>query len=264
MPEFKGLSLFPRPVIHSSWYKEPEPFAGQTVLVVGAGPSGMDLIIDISSHARVVYLSNKKGLLKTKVPKNVEQLPGITELRDDGQVCFENGEERSVDCVVLATGYLYSFPFLTEESGIKTEQGKRVTYLYKHTFNVAHPSMVITGVNSGFVPFPTFDLQVQWILAVWRGDTTLPSKQEMIDDIEETYQSRLREGFPPHRAAHFLGEKRWELNDQFVLSGGLKPPPPVTRLIFDKVAFHRAHHVLEYRDASIQVLSETEFSSTYK
>ena len=86
----------------------------------------------------------------------------------------------------------------------------------------------------------------------------------MIDDVEETYQSRLREGFPPHRAAHFLGEKRWELNDQFVSLGGLKSPPPVVKLIYNKVMFHRAHHVLEYRDASILVLSDTEFSSTYK
>ena len=149
VPELNGLSSFPRQIFHSSWYKEPEPFAGQAVLVVGAGPSGMDLIIDLSSHAQVVYLSSRKGLLKTKVPDNVKQLPGITELKEDGRVCFENGEERSVDCIVLATGYLYSYPFLTEDSGIKTEQGRRVTYLYKHTFNVSHPSMAVVGVNSG-------------------------------------------------------------------------------------------------------------------
>ena len=246
-------------MIHSSWYKEPEPFKHQSVLVVGAGPSGMDLVIDLAAHARVVYLCSRVTP-KSKVPENVQKLPGISELKEDGRVCFENGEERSVDCVVLATGYLYSYPFLSEESGIKVVEGKRVTHLYKHTFNVAHPSMAVVGVNSGLIPFPTFDLQVQWIVRVWRGMNALPPKQEMIRDVDAVYESRLQDGLPPHRAGHYLGDKRWEFNEQLSQLGGIEPPPPVVRPLYDLVREQRACDVATYRDNTFTIINNKEFS----
>ncbi len=259
VPQLRGLSSFPRPVLHSSWYKEPEPFKNQTVLVVGAGPSGMDLIIDLATQARVVYLSSRVTP-KSKVPENVENVSSISELKEDGCVRFENGEERSVDCVVLATGYLYSFPFLSEESGIKVVEGKRVTHLYKHTFNVAHPSMAVVGVNYGFIPFPTFDLQVQWILRVWRGENVLPLKQEMFVDVDAVYKSRLQDGLPPHRAGHYLGDKRWEFNEQLSQLGGIEPPPPVVRPLYDLVREQRACDVAHYKDFSFTIINDKEFS----
>ena len=256
MPEIKGLSSFPRPVSHSHWYREPEPFAGQAVLVVGTGPSGEDLIVDLSPHAKVVHLSSRNGPLKSKVPQNVEQLPGISELKEDGSVCFENGEERSVDCVVLATGYLYSYPFLSEESGIKVVEGKRVTHLYKHTFNVAHPSMAVVGVNAGFIPFPAFNLQVQWILKVWNGMRTLIPKLEMLQEIEDIYKSRLEEGLSAQRAGHYLQEKQWELYDQFALLGGLKPMPPVIKKLYDVVIQSRTNRIRDFRNINYQIIGE--------
>ena len=223
--------------------------------MVGAGPSGQDLIVDLSPHAQVVYLSSRRGPLDTVIPENVEQLPGITELRDDGRVWFENGEQRSVDCVVLATGYLYSYPFLTEESGIKIEQGKRVTYLYKHTFNVSHPSMAFIGVYFAVVPLPGFDLQVQWILSVWRGDKALPSKQEMMDDVETTYQKRLREGLPPHLAGHCLDERQWELFGEFASFAGVQPLHPVIEKIYNAASHGREHELMLYRSREYRILS---------
>ena len=227
--------------------------------MVGSGPSGEDLIVDLSPHARVVYLSSRKGPLDTDVPENVEQLPGITELKEDGRVCFENGEERSVDCIVLATGYVYSYPFLTEDSGIKIEQGKRVTYLYKHTFNVAHPSMAFIGVYFSVVPLPGFNLQVQWIVSVWRGDKTLPSEQEMLDDVEQTYQSRLREGLPPHLAGHYLEEKQWELFGEFASFAGVKPLDPVIEQLYNVASHEREHKLMVYRSREYKILSTNSY-----
>ncbi len=219
----------------------------------------MDLIIDLATQARVVYLSSQVTP-KSKVPENVENFSSISELKEDGCVRFENGEERSVDRVVLATGYLYSFPFLSEESGIKVVEGKRVTHLYKHTFNVAHPSMAVVGVNYGFIPFPTFDLQVQWILRVWRGENVLPPKQEMFLDVDAVYKSRLQDGLPPHRAGHYLGDKRWEFNEQLSQLGGIEPPPPVVRPLYDLVREQRTCDVAHYKDNSFTIINDKEFS----
>ena len=256
IPDFKGLLSFPRPVIHSNCYREPEPFADKEVLVIGVGPSGLDIMLDIAKHAKVVYLSSRREYLKTKVPDNMEWLPDVSELKEDGRVFFENGEERSVDCVVLATGYLYSYPFLSEESGIKVVEGKRVTHLYKHTFNVAHPSMAVVGVNAGFIPFPAFNLQVQWILKVWNGMRTLIPKLEMLQEIEDIYKSRLEEGLSAQRAGHYLQEKQWELYDQFALLGGLKPMPPVIKKLYDVVIQSRTNRIRDFRNINYQIIGE--------
>ncbi len=260
IPEVKGISLFPGLVSHSHWYREPEPFTGQAVLVVGTGPSGEDLIVYLSSHARVIYLSSRKGPINSIVPENVEQLPGIAELREDGRVCFDNGEERSVDCVILATGYLYSYPFLNEESGIKVVEGKRVTYLYKHTFNVAHPSMAMIGIYFATIPLPAYDIQIQWVLSVWRGEKSLPPKQEMLEVVEKAYQQRLDEGIPPQLAGHYIEEIQWDLFREFAEFGGVKPLDDVVKEMYDVATYNRMYKLLEYRNNEYEVVNE----STYR
>ena len=259
LPELKGLSSFPGTIVHSHLYREPEPFAGQTVLVIGVGQSGRDIILDLAPHVKVVYLCNRHDPLMCKLPDNVEDLPGITELKADGMVCFEDGRERQVDSIILATGYLYSYPFLTEDSGIKVENGKRVTPLYKHTFNAVHPSIAIVGVNFGFLPFPAFDLQVQWILSVWRGDKKLPDTQYMLKDIEETYQCRLREGLPPHKAGHYLGDTQWELSQQIAELGGVEPLDPVIEMLYNETRQKRVRYLMDYKSTNYRVVSKDSF-----
>lgn len=40
--------------MHSHDYRQPEPFEGKTILCLGAGASGIDIAIDLSSVARKV------------------------------------------------------------------------------------------------------------------------------------------------------------------------------------------------------------------
>jgi cation diffusion facilitator CzcD-associated flavoprotein CzcO len=43
-----------RRVMHSIYFREPEEFAGKVILVVGAGGSGADIVIQCSKHAKKV------------------------------------------------------------------------------------------------------------------------------------------------------------------------------------------------------------------
>lgn len=43
---------FPGKVTHSHDYRVPEPFAGQTVVIVGAGASAQDISRELSKHVR--------------------------------------------------------------------------------------------------------------------------------------------------------------------------------------------------------------------
>jgi len=50
VPEFEGLGEFGGHVMHACEYKSGEGFAGQKVLVVGCGNSGMEVSLDLCNH----------------------------------------------------------------------------------------------------------------------------------------------------------------------------------------------------------------------
>lgn len=56
-PNFPGQELFRGRQSHSHQYRSPESYKGQKVLVIGAGPSGLDLALHISAVASHVSIS---------------------------------------------------------------------------------------------------------------------------------------------------------------------------------------------------------------
>jgi dimethylaniline monooxygenase (N-oxide forming) len=58
-PAFEGN--FAGKEMHSHDYREPEPFLGQNVVVLGIGNSGVDIAVDISRTAKNVYLATRSG-----------------------------------------------------------------------------------------------------------------------------------------------------------------------------------------------------------
>ena len=61
MPKVEGLETFTGRVLHSQTFKQPEDFAGQTVLVVGIGSTAGDTAVSLIGHARKVYLAHRSG-----------------------------------------------------------------------------------------------------------------------------------------------------------------------------------------------------------
>jgi cation diffusion facilitator CzcD-associated flavoprotein CzcO len=59
LPSFPGD--FAGPILHSHTYREPEPFRGQRVLVLGAGNSGCDIAVELGGVAARVFHSTRRG-----------------------------------------------------------------------------------------------------------------------------------------------------------------------------------------------------------
>lgn len=53
LPALPGLDGFTGQVLHSSDYRDPAPFTGQRVIVVGAGNSAVQIATELAGHARV-------------------------------------------------------------------------------------------------------------------------------------------------------------------------------------------------------------------
>lgn len=85
---------------------------GENVLIIGAGSSGLDLVIQLSKIAKQVTLSQKKPAHETKVERDKREnsLPPKTILRDNikkftpGGAVFVDGTEQKFTAVIYATG----------------------------------------------------------------------------------------------------------------------------------------------------------------
>jgi dimethylaniline monooxygenase (N-oxide forming) len=58
-----GLEDFTGEYLHSKQYRDPEPFAGRKVLVIGIGNSGLDIAADLAINAEHVYVSARSPVL---------------------------------------------------------------------------------------------------------------------------------------------------------------------------------------------------------
>ncbi|KAI8436325.1 hypothetical protein MSG28_004362 [Choristoneura fumiferana] len=91
-------------IMHSHDYRVPDIFTNKRVLVVGAGPSGMDIALEVTTVASRVILSHH---LKEQ-PKTVFLTTWCREARcgaaGGNQAVFLDGSEEEVDVVFLCTG----------------------------------------------------------------------------------------------------------------------------------------------------------------
>ncbi|MEU4674420.1 NAD(P)/FAD-dependent oxidoreductase [Amycolatopsis sp. NPDC023774] len=72
-PHLPVLDHYTGRVLHSAEYRNPAPFAGQRVVVVGAGNSAVQIAADLAAHARVTVVSRSRIRYATRKP-----LPGAS------------------------------------------------------------------------------------------------------------------------------------------------------------------------------------------
>jgi hypothetical protein len=260
-PTIPGLDEFPGRVTHSHAYRTSESYVGQRVLIVGSGNSGNDILGYLVPVAKAVYLVYHSNKVQYNIPQNADQFPPITKIAPDGTVCFENGESRVVDSIILCTGYEFHFPFLSQETGIQVECGRRVTPLYKHTFNIAHPSMALLGVNYSIVAFPFFHIQAQMIVSVLLGESKLPSKQAMERERMEQYIAHLEQGGALYHAHQV--EPEFPLIREFVKVANLEPLSPLFEEMDKAVLDHRAIDLWNFRKYDYRVTEASDGTVTF-
>lgn len=135
------------------------PKIDEEVLVIGAGPSGMDLANEVSKRAKRVSLSHHQHPEpKTVFASNVDMRPDVKRLTETGAV-FIDGSQQTYTVILYCTGYKYTFPFLSIDCGISVEDNY-VKPLYKHCININHPTMALIGVPFYVCASQMFDLQV--------------------------------------------------------------------------------------------------------
>jgi cation diffusion facilitator CzcD-associated flavoprotein CzcO len=72
-PTWPGMDQFGGPILHSSAYRNPAPFAGKRVLVVGYGNSGSEIALDLAEAGTDVSLSARSPV--NIVPRELFGVP---------------------------------------------------------------------------------------------------------------------------------------------------------------------------------------------
>lgn len=155
-PTYPGLCAWPGRVLHSVEYDDPADFAGQTVLVVGSGPSGTDIAWELRGTAMHVAISQRSlaaegaASLPPEPPASgratLSRYPAISTFHGDGKwavrqkcwslfsfsvhnaacACVRIGTVEfvggstlaAVDAVIMCTGYLYTAPAIQLPSSV--------------------------------------------------------------------------------------------------------------------------------------------------
>ena len=138
-------------MVYSHAYRRPDALPGLSVLVVGSASSGADISRDIATVARRVLWSGRAfeaaglgGVLQTG-PTWRHSVPPAT----------SHSWTARFDSVLLATGFEFSFPFLSaplpSSLGLSDSCIKK---LHKHMHDPAFPSLHFIGLTWCVVPFP--------------------------------------------------------------------------------------------------------------
>lgn len=181
-------------------------FTDETVLIIGAGPSGMDLTQHIAKTAKHVFLSHHlPEAPPTDFMGPVTQKPDVKYFTETGAV-FKDGTVEDFDCVVYCTGYQYSFPFLSCDCGIFVKNN-HVQPLYKQCINIENPTMAIIGLPFLVLPTQCFDLQIRFALKFFSNEMEFPSKEEMMEDLRKDMEERKENGLKEYEA-HKMGPKQ--------------------------------------------------------
>lgn len=99
--------------------------------------------------------------------------PNVKEFRETS-VLFQDGTvQDDVDVVVFATGYSYAYPFMEDDSIIKSRDNQVTLYKGILPPRLEKPTMAVIGLVQSLGPIiPTADLQCRWAIKVFQGRWT--------------------------------------------------------------------------------------------
>lgn len=270
IPDVKGIEAFsaahPGVITHSKNYRRPEPYSGKKVIVVGNGPSGLDLARQISGGGASVILSVHSPTAPEKlahvgasaeVGEITEFLPATRGVR----LAPNGAVENDVDAVIYCTGFLFSYPFLPSLAPKLLTTGRGVHGLYQHLFLAAHPTLAFPGLLMKAVPFPVSEAQGAAVAAVWANALALPPEGEM-----RAWERRLEEErgealhtFPSHGGDGYYINMLHDWVTKEATAPGREPPFWNEERMWERSIFAAAKTVFEQRGATAKTLAELGF-----
>ena len=191
VPEFEGFSSFGGRVMHAHDFRDALEFKDKDILVVGTSYSAEDIASQCHKYGcKSVTISYRTAPMDFHWPDSFQQVPLLVKAEPDNTVHFKDGSKKKVDAIILCTGYLHHFPFLSDDLKLQTTNRLWPLDLYKGIFWEHNPQLMYLGMQDQFYTFNMFDAQAWYARDYILGKITLPSKEKMTAD---SLQWRARE-----------------------------------------------------------------------
>lgn len=268
VPEIVGIETFEGLALHSHCYRYPKTFENKKVLIIGSGPSGMDIVFEFGHITEKTFFSHHNpNLLKYEFPDNVIHKPDVSLIRES-QVQFVDGTVATVDAIIYCTGYKYSFPFLDETCGIRLEENRYVSPTYKGFINIAEPTMCFMCLQQQTIIFLLVDTQAHVFAKILAGQIRLPSKIEMLKYLSNDKQLRINKGIPLKKF-NYLGEAYVDTVESYIrdLENFGQMSDRIPEVIFKIYETNRRYVSSEYvnlRNLKYRIIDERCFSLQLK
>lgn len=247
-PGFNGFESFPGRILHAHDVRDAQEFTGQDLLVMGSSYSAEDIALQCKKYgANSVTITYRTAPMGFKWPEDVDEVPLLTKV--DGRTAhFQDGTTRDVDAVILCTGYQHDFPFIEDSLRLRTENLLYTPDLYKGVFWIDNPKMMYLGMQDQYYTFTLFDAQAWYARDYILGRLSLPSKQEMADDVA-AWRAREDNLADEHEEIDFQADHIDDLRKDvdypdFDLD--------LTRQHFKEWEHHKAEDITSYRDHAFQ------------
>ncbi|CAI2311294.1 unnamed protein product [Caenorhabditis sp. 36 PRJEB53466] len=208
-------SPFRGTLLHSHDYRKADNYSGKRVLIVGAGPSGIDITLQVAQTAAHVTLISKKATYPV-LPSTVLQVATHVKSVDVSGVTTSEGDHFEADVIIVCTGYVFKFPFLDSSLVQLKHNDLMVSPLYEHLCHVEYPSsLFFIGLPLGTITFPLFEVQVKYALSLIAGKGKLPTDGEI-----RNFEDARLQGLQNPAAFHVLIDEQWEYMRKLAKMGG--------------------------------------------
>jgi dimethylaniline monooxygenase (N-oxide forming) len=262
IPKYQGREMFKGKQMHSHNYRSPEVFKDETILVIGGNFSAVDIVQQTASLAKSItwshHLEHEPDIKSFGV--NVNQKPDVMKMTSES-VEFTDGTTLKFSMIIYCTGYVYKFPFLSVDCGISTNE-EYVKPLFKHCININRPTMAFIGLPNLICPNQLFDLQARFTLTFMMGRKKLPSKNEMMKELEADLEERWkRRGLPP-RKAHLMGP---DIQDVYYAdlarTADIPPIQPVIPQMHKYTNLNRNKDFINFRCKKYKIINDNTFKT---
>ena len=246
MPSFDGFEQFPGRILHAHDFRDATEFQGKDVLLIGTSYSAEDIGSQCWKYgAKSITVSHRTAAMGYDWPANWEEVPLLTEV--DGQTAyFKDGSSKTIDAIVLCTGYLHYFPFMEDKLRLVTANRLATADLYKGVAFIHNPKIHYIGMQDQWFTFNMFDAQAWWSRDVIMGRIDLPTQEVMISDVNDRV-AREDAGQDDYEAIWYQGDYVKELIDEtdypsFDVEGACK--------VFKESKGHKKKNIMTFRDNS--------------
>lgn len=111
MAQVDGIENFLGNSCHSSVFRTSEPYVDRRVLILGSGPSGIDIAKIVSKVAKKVFLSHRSPIERQDIVPPIIDKPWVSKVNATS-VKFSDETIEEIDDIIFCTGKTI-FPYKT-------------------------------------------------------------------------------------------------------------------------------------------------------